>query len=171
MSGEPDRTDQRSALRLALLAQRAQAEVGAVLRAEPVAIIGMGCRFPGDANSPAAYWQMLVDGMDAISEVPPERWDADSVYDPDPKRPGKTVSRWGGFIDAVDQFDAAFFGIAPREANRMDPQQRLFLETAYEALEDSGLIRDFAGRQCHGCFRLQLSQRLRAASICPPEHD
>jgi hypothetical protein len=84
-------------------------------RREPIAIVGMGCRFPG-ADSPAEFWRLLHEGVDAISEVPPERWDLDSVYDPEPGKPGKISSRFGGFLKDVDQFDPAFFGISPREA-------------------------------------------------------
>ena len=98
----------------------------------------MGCRFPGGAFDAESFWQMLRDGCDAISIVPADRWDADAYYDPDPDTPGKMVTRWGGFLDQVDTFDAKFFEIAPREAASMDPQQRLALEVAWEALENSG---------------------------------
>src|SRR5437762_3012432 len=108
--------------------------------AEPIAIVGMGCRFPGAAASPDAFWRLLTDGIDAISEVPADRWDVDSVYDPNPEARGKMSTRWGGFVERVAEFDAAFFGISPREAARMDPQQRLLLEVAWEALEDAGQI-------------------------------
>jgi acyl transferase domain-containing protein/acyl carrier protein len=114
---------------------------------EPVAIVGIGCRFPGNANGPQAFWQLLAQGVDAIREVPADRWDIPTFYDPRAGAPGKTNARWGGFIDAIDQFDAPFFGIAPREAARMDPQQRLLLEVAWEALEDGGLpLERVAGR-------------------------
>ena len=115
---------------------------------ESIAIIGMGCRFPG-ANDPASFWRMLLAGTDAISTVPADRWDADALYDPDPVAPGKINSRSGGFLDQVDQFDCEFFGIAPREADLMDPQQRLLLEVAWEALEDAGLVpAELAGSAC-----------------------
>ncbi|HSP26148.1 MAG TPA: polyketide synthase, partial [Saliniramus sp.] len=104
----------------------------------PVAIVGMGCRFPG-APDVDAYWRALLDGTDAISDVPASRWDAGSLFDADPDAPGKTSSVWGGFIDGVELFDAEFFGISPREAVSIDPQQRLLLETAWRALEDGGL--------------------------------
>ena len=106
---------------------------------EPIAIVGIGCRFPGGADSPDAYWTLLRDGVDAVGEIPPDRWDADAYYDPDPSAPGKMSTRWGGFLDRVDQFDARFFGISAREAERMDPQHRMVLEVAFEALEDGGL--------------------------------
>ena len=106
---------------------------------EPIAIVGIGCRFPG-ADGPAAFWQLLSSGADATSPVPADRWDADAFYDPDPAAPGTAVTRRGGFLRHVDQFDHRFFGISPREAAQMDPQQRLLLEVAYEALEDAGQV-------------------------------
>ncbi|KVC86523.1 non-ribosomal peptide synthetase [Burkholderia ubonensis] len=106
---------------------------------EPIAIVGMSCRFPGGAHDLDAYWQLLNDGVDAISEVPRERWDIDAYYDPDPEAPGRMVCRFGGFLDGVDQFDPAFFRITPREAAAMDPQQRLLLEVSHEALEHAGI--------------------------------
>ena len=106
--------------------------------AEPIAVVGIGCRFPG-SDGPAAYWRMLRDGIDAIREVPKDRWDADAYYDPNPDAPGKIYARHGGFLDRVDQFDAAFFGISPREAVHLDPQQRLLLEVAWESLEHAAM--------------------------------
>ncbi|GAB4195006.1 MAG: type I polyketide synthase [Roseiflexaceae bacterium] len=104
---------------------------------EPIAITGIGCRFPGAAG-PAAFWQLLCAGEDAISEVPPDRWDLERVYDPDPAAPGKITTRWGGFLSEIDRFDPLFFKIAQREAGLIDPQQRLLLEVVWEALEDGG---------------------------------
>lgn len=109
-----------------------------VVTAEPIAIIGMSCRFPGGANTPEAFWQLLRDGRDAITEVPAERWNVDAYYDPDPNAPGKMYTRYGGFLQDISKFDAHFFGISPREALRMDPQQRLLAEVAWEALEHAG---------------------------------
>lgn len=106
---------------------------------EPIAVIGMACRFPGGANDPEAYWRLLVDGVDAIGEVPPDRWDVDAFYDPDPTVSGKMHTRWGGFLERIDEFDNHFFGISEREAALIDPQQRLLLELSWEALEDAGL--------------------------------
>ncbi|MGZ9224710.1 MAG: type I polyketide synthase, partial [Anaerolineales bacterium] len=121
---------------------RARLDVIEKSQREPIAIIGMSCRFPGAANSPEAFWRLLETGTDAISQVPADRWNSADLYDSDPAMPGKMNSRWGGFIDQIDQFDANFFGISPREATQMDPQQRLVLEIAWEAIENSGLTKD-----------------------------
>ena len=108
-------------------------------RSEPIAIVGMGCRFPGGVHDPESYWQLLLDGVDAIGPVPPGRWDTDALFDEDPDAPGKLYVREGGFLDDIDRFDAAFFGISAREAISLDPQQRLLLETTWEALEHAGI--------------------------------
>jgi len=105
---------------------------------EPIAVIGLGARFPGAANT-QAFWQLLKKGVDGVSKVPPQRWDAERYYDPDPAKPGKMITKEGGFVDQVDMFDADFFGISPREAGQIDPQQRLLLEVSWEALESAGL--------------------------------
>ncbi|MZQ80587.1 SDR family NAD(P)-dependent oxidoreductase [Paenibacillus sp. 5J-6] len=107
---------------------------------EPIAVIGIGCRFPGGVNSPETYWKLLTEGVDAISEVPSDRWDIETYYDPDRFKKGKTVSKWGGFLDKIDQFDVEFFGMSPREAVGLDPQQRLLLKASWEALEDGGQV-------------------------------
>lgn len=109
------------------------------VRTEPIAIIGMGCRYPGGAVDPESYWDLLVAGRDAITEVPPTRWDVDAFYDERPQTPGRISSRWGGFVPDMDRFDHQFFGISRREAVLMDPQHRVFLETAWHALEDAGV--------------------------------
>ncbi|MBV9789343.1 MAG: AMP-binding protein, partial [Chloroflexi bacterium] len=114
-------------------------QAGSPFGQEEVAIIGMGCRFPG-AGNPAAFWQMLCAGVDAITEVPAERWDIESLYHADRSVPGKMYSRWGGFLDNLDSVDARFMGISPREAALLDPQQRLLFEVAWEALEDAGQV-------------------------------
>lgn len=105
---------------------------------EPIAIVGIGCRLPGGSNDPNGFWKLMCDGVDAIREVPADRWSVDAYYDPVPGRTGKSITRWAGFVDGIDRFDPGFFGISPREAAFMDPQQRLLLETAWEALEDAG---------------------------------
>lgn len=106
--------------------------------AVPIAIIGIGCRFPGKADSPDAYWKLLSEGVDATRDLPPGRWDVAKFYDPEPGKSGKMSTFHGGFLDQIDQFDAQFFGISPREAVWLDPQQRLLLQVAWEALEDAG---------------------------------
>jgi acyl transferase domain-containing protein len=108
---------------------------------DPIAVVGVGCRLPG-ADGPDAFWELLREGVDAVRETPPGRWDADAYYDPDPDAPGRMSTRWGGFLDGVDLFDAEAFGITPREAAAMDPQQRLLLEVAWEALEHAGQAPD-----------------------------
>ena len=108
-------------------------------RTEPIAIIGLGCRFPGGAHNPEQFWRLLKDGRDAISEVPADRWDVAAYFDPGPAASGKMYTRFGGFLACpLDQFDAEFFGIKPREAATLDPQQRLLLEVSWEALEHAG---------------------------------
>jgi acyl transferase domain-containing protein/NADPH:quinone reductase-like Zn-dependent oxidoreductase len=119
---------------------------------EPIAIIGMGCRFPGGVNSPTALWELLCAEQAAITEVPPSRYDIQAYYDPRPATPGKVMSKWGGFLDQIDRFDPLFFGISPREADRMDPQQRLLLEVAWEAMEDAGQVPNTVKTQQTGVF-------------------
>ena len=112
-----------------------------------IAIIGIGCRFPG-AKTPDTFWQNLRSGVDGITEVSPERWDLDALYDPEAATPGKMNTRWGGFLEQVDRFEPSFFGISPREAQQMDPQQRLLLEVTWSALENAGIVpQSLAGSQ------------------------
>jgi acyl transferase domain-containing protein len=107
------------------------------IKSEPIAIIGMACRFPGRANSPDQFWDLMDKGQDAISEFPDGRWDVNAYYDANPDAVGKIYTRKGGFLTQVDTFDAQFFGISPREAMSLDPQHRLLLEVSWEALEDA----------------------------------
>ena len=123
---------------------------------EPVAIVGMGCRFPGGVKSPDDLWKLLAEGRDAVVEVPKDRWHLPAIYHPDPAKPGRMNTRRGGFLDQIDRFDAQFFGISPREAARMDPQQRLLLEVAYQAVEDAGLTMASLAGQASGRVRRNL---------------
>src|ERR1700760_1364359 len=119
---------------------------------EPLAVVGVGCQFPGDANTPELYWDLLFSGTDATRVVPETRWNADKYHDPNPKKVGKMVTRRGGFLSEIDQFDPQFFGISPREANLVDPQQRLLLRTTWEALEDGGIPADGLAGTAVGVF-------------------
>lgn len=116
---------------------RSQLEEIEQVRTEPIAIIGMGCRLPGGVQNPEQFWHLLKHEVDAITEVPGDRWQNAQYYHPEPQ-PGKISTRWGGFLEKIDLFDPQFFGIAPREAAAMDPQQRLLLEVSWEALEQAG---------------------------------
>ena len=125
-----------------LIIQQLESKLGELQNAskEPIAVIGMSCRFPGRANDPESYWQLLRQGVDAITEVPKNRWNIDEYYDSCPRTPGKISTRSGGFLNQVETFDAHFFGISPREAAYIDPQQRLLLEVAWEALEQARIV-------------------------------
>ncbi|WFB10776.1 AMP-binding protein [Streptomyces sp. LX-29] len=120
-------------------------------RDEPIAVVGMACRLPG-AEDTDDFWKLLLEGTDAIGEVPAERWDADALYDPRLGRPGTTSTRWGGFLSRVADFDPEFFGIAPSEAAAIDPQQRLLLEVAWEALENAALVPDALAGSATGVY-------------------
>ncbi len=154
MTQQTPAPDRRGLLQNALHAlEDLQARLDRVERArtEPIAVVGMGCRFPGGANDPAAFWQLLQHGVDAVSDVGPERWDAAALAAL-PAGSG-TKGRWfGGFLPDLDRFDARFFGIAPREAVSLDPQQRLVLEVSWEALEQAGLAPDRLAGSLTGVF-------------------
>ena len=136
---------------------------------EAIAIVSAACRLPGNVRSPDDFWRLLVEGRDAVTDVPADRWDATALFSPRLDQPHRMNTRWGGFLDGLDQFDAAFFGISPREASLMDPQQRLLLETAWEAFEAAGHSADrlagsetgvFVGAHSHSSdyYLLQLAQ-------------
>src|SRR5215510_2829301 len=108
-----------------------------------IAIIGIGCRFPGGVNDAESFWRLLVECRDAVTDVPADRWNVERYYDPEPGIPGKTFAKRAGFLDQIDKFDPQFFGISPREAPYVDPQHRLLLETSWEAIENAGIVLDF----------------------------
>ena len=149
-----ERIRQYSPKRLALLAAELQSRVQRLEQArhEPIAIVGIGCRLPGGADTPDRFWKLVREGVDAISEVPADRWKIADYYDADPDKPGKMNTRFGGFISQVDSFDAHFFGISPREARTMDPQQRLLLEVAWEAIEHAGIAASKIAGSSTGVF-------------------
>ncbi|MGO9655013.1 sulfolipid-1 biosynthesis phthioceranic/hydroxyphthioceranic acid synthase [Mycobacterium sp.] len=117
-----------------------------------IAVIGMACRLPGGIDSPERLWEALLRGDDLVTEIPPDRWDADEYYDPQPGVPGRSVSKWGAFLDDIAGFDSEFFGINEREAIAIDPQHRLLLETSWEAMEHAGLTRETMADSLTGVF-------------------
>jgi acyl transferase domain-containing protein/acyl carrier protein len=149
-----ERISKLSPNRLTLLAAELNSNLERLKRqaSEPIAIIGIGCRFPAGANDPESFWRLVTEGREAISDVPPDRWDIDAFYDPNPDAPGKMSTRRGGFLSGIDRFDPEFFGISPREAAGMDPQQRLLLEVAWEALEHAGQSADLLEGSRTGVF-------------------
>ncbi len=153
-----ERISNLSQKRLVLLAMELQNRLEALESAspgkvnQPIAVVGMACRFPGGADTPEAFWQLLQEGRDAITEVPSDRWDIDAYFDPEVEALGKMNTRWGGFMSQVDQFDPALFGITPREAITMDPQQRIILEVCWEALERAGYPPDGLAGSSTGVF-------------------
>jgi acyl transferase domain-containing protein/NADPH:quinone reductase-like Zn-dependent oxidoreductase/short-subunit dehydrogenase/acyl carrier protein len=166
----PAAADRRSMLQNALGAiERLQSKLDAVenARHEPVAIVGMACRTPGGVADPDAYWKLLTEGRDVVGEVPPDRWDVDAYYDPDPSKLGKARTKAGGFLDKIDLFEPGFFGMSPREATGVDPQQRLLLEVAWEALEHAGVPADQLDGSLTGVFvgitSMDYSQRIDVA--------
>ena len=147
--------DNLSPTKRALLAiQDLQAKLDAIEQArhEPIAIVGMSCRLPGDVETPEAFWTLLERQVDAISEVPGDRWPIDAYHNADLDAPGKMISRYGGFVPHLYDFDAPFFRIAPREAVTLDPQQRLLLELGWESLEHGGIAPDSLTGKAVGVF-------------------
>ncbi|MFB1483784.1 SDR family NAD(P)-dependent oxidoreductase [Corallococcus sp. RDP092CA] len=141
-----------------------------LLNATPIAIVGMACRFPGEANTPEAFWQVLRDGVDTVTEVPRDRWDIDAWYSPDPDVPGRMHTRKGAFLSTRSEFDADFFGISPREAASLDPQQRLLLEVSWEALERAGMAPDRLSGSLTGVYvGLSTGDYARLLDTRPPE--
>ena len=143
---------------------------------EPIAVVGMGCRFPGGVNNPDQYWDLLKQGRSGIVAVPAQRWDAEAFYTDDHTVPGTICNREGGFLTGwqPDEFDAEFFAISPREAAAIDPQQRLLLEVAYEALEDAGIpTRSIGGTQTAVIVGLSACDYLLtlASAIAPEDLD
>jgi amino acid adenylation domain-containing protein len=170
--------DQTELLKDALLtirSLRARLKAATEIASEPIALVGMGCRFPGGADTPERFWELLRNGVDAVSSVPANRWDREALYDPDPDVPGKMYLREGAFLQDVETFDASFFGISPREALRLDPQQRLMLEVGWEALENAGVAPDslqdsptgvFVGVM-NGDYAFRQANNLSAESVDP----
>ncbi|MEO8057472.1 MAG: SDR family NAD(P)-dependent oxidoreductase [Burkholderiales bacterium] len=147
--------ERRSVLQNALGAiERLQARIDAneAARHEPIAIVGLGCRVPGGVVDAKTYWDLLVEGRDVVGEIPPERWDVDAYYDPNPGVLGKANTKAGGFLDDMDGFEPGFFGMSPREAAGLDPQQRLLLEVAWEALENAAIPADQLDTSLTGVF-------------------
>ena len=122
------------------------------MQKDRIAIIGIGCRFPGGVNDAESFWKLLIEGRDAVTDAPADRWNVERYYDPEPGIAGKTFAKRGGFLDQIDQFDPQFFGISPREAPYVDPQHRLLLETAWEAIENAGLVLGFGKGSDIGVF-------------------
>ncbi|AUX47813.1 uncharacterized protein SOCE26_093370 [Sorangium cellulosum] len=172
MSSSPSEAEYLSRLlRAAAVIKDLESRLAALERkkTEPIAIIGLGCRFPGGADDPERYWQLLEAGVDAVSEAPPERFQRD----PSPPGSDQEAPPWGAFLKDVDRFDAHFFGISPREAAKLDPQQRLLLEVAWEALEHAGIAADrLAGTRTGVFVGITTSDyQLLSASAAPEEQD
>ncbi|MCA9718476.1 MAG: hypothetical protein KC468_27650, partial [Myxococcales bacterium] len=155
---------------------RADSPTTPARRDEPIAVIGAACRLPGGVRTPEEFWALLVAGVDATTEVPEERWDADAHYSADLREPGRMNTRRGGFLRApIDRFDAGFFGLSPREAAQLDPQQRLALELAWEALEHAGvrpasLRETAAGVFCGAVFNDYEGLRLKLGPTAVTSH-
>jgi acyl transferase domain-containing protein/SAM-dependent methyltransferase/acyl carrier protein len=152
MATNPEEVSQLKRALEALQQMRARLAAVEQARSEPIAVVGMACRFPGGSDCPETFWQMLMEGRDGITEIPADRWPAEALYDANAEAPGKMATRWGGFIRDVDQLDPTFFGIAAREAAAMDPQQRILLEVAWQALERAGEPRERLAGSATGVF-------------------
>ncbi|MFI9764840.1 SDR family NAD(P)-dependent oxidoreductase [Streptomyces sp. NPDC051963] len=147
----------------------APAAKGQVHDGEPIAVVGLGCRLPGGVDTPEDLWQALCEGLDAIREVPADRWNAHEWLDDDPRAPGKMTTRWGGFLDDVSRFDADLFHISPAEARHMDPQQRMALEVAWAALEDARVVPGSLSGSRTGVFLGAMAQEYHLATGADPE--
>ncbi|MEG8279756.1 SDR family NAD(P)-dependent oxidoreductase, partial [Streptomyces sp. AHA2] len=145
---------------------------GAPVRAEdgePIAVVGLGCRLPGGVDTPQQLWQALTDGLDAVREVPADRWNVHEWLDADPRAPGTMNTRWGGFLDDVSRFDAELFRISPAEARHMDPQQRMALEVAWAALEDARIVPGSLSGSRTGVFLGAMAQEYHLATGADPD--
>ena len=154
MTNETGKDDRAGLVREALIQLRelrTRLEESEGRMTAPIAVVGLGCRFP-KAAGPMAYWRLLAEGVNAVGEIPRERWDVDAYFDPDPDAPGRMYTRHGGFIENADRFDPLVFGISPREAAAMDPQHRVVLEVAWEALEDASIAPDSLMGSATGVF-------------------
>ncbi|MEU0580184.1 beta-ketoacyl synthase N-terminal-like domain-containing protein, partial [Streptomyces griseoincarnatus] len=136
---------------------------------EPIAVVGLGCRLPGGIDTPEQLWQALCEGLDAVREVPADRWNAQDWLDPDPRAPGRMNTRWGGFLDDVSRFDAEMFRISPAEARHMDPQQRMALEVAWAALEDARVVPGSLAGSRTGVFLGAMAQEYHLATGADPD--
>ncbi|MET9499279.1 beta-ketoacyl synthase N-terminal-like domain-containing protein, partial [Streptomyces sp. NPDC006552] len=136
---------------------------------EPIAVVGLGCRLPGGVETPQDLWQALCTDLDAIREVPADRWNAQEWLDPDPRAPGRTTTRWGGFLDDVARFDAGLFRISPAEARHMDPQQRMALEVSWAALEDARIVPGTLAGTRTGVFLGTMAQEYHLATGADPD--
>ena len=170
MSDFAEKLTQLSQKQLVLLSLQLNDRLERSEKSEPIAVIGMACRFPG-ADTPEDYWRLLDEGRDATREAPADRWDVDAFYDPDPEAPGKIAARRGGYLDDVAGFDAGLFGVSPREALSMDPQQRLMLETTWQALERAGAAPEKSRRRQHWRLPGALQQRPLPANGRPRAGD
>lgn len=138
-AGDPLTLEEANAEIARLRAQLAAKENGSGADREPIAVVGMGCRYPGGVRTPDQFWELLKSGRDILRDIPAERWDVDAHYDPEVTVPGKMYVRQGYYLDDIDQFDPQFFGLSPREAESLDPQQRMVMEVSWETLEHAGI--------------------------------